>query len=242
MHFENAESESAEFQQLRRRVLPMAAKDGDPNSSPRFKYGPPEDLLITDVGELLATIGVTLKDESKVSEEVGTAWAVYIDDLSAFDIDVHQGQAKPVVEALVSPVKHVLANKPIEFDRAQWETEVQTVLNELWRAFDARSKANKELRPGGSSIVTKAKKLLPRSGNDAGDESSQQRRGTTGGSGNGGGGLLAGSSKPQNSNGILRGQGSGASKDQGLPLGKEREAPWTCTHACVVWRAGAYMI
>ena len=60
LHFESAESEGEDFRLLRQRCIPMAAKDSDSvvgeTGPPRYKYGAPEDLLITDVGELLATI------------------------------------------------------------------------------------------------------------------------------------------------------------------------------------------
>ena len=208
--YESADSESLEFKKLRRLSSSMAAKAG---GEVDFKYGAPEDLLITDVGELMSTIGVTLKDEGRISEEAGVGCASYIDDVAVFDIERHQGQAKKTVEHFIPQVKLVLAAKPSDFDASQWEAEVQMVLNELWLAFDPRNGNNKKLTPAGSSIVTKAKKLLPKSGNEGDDEAVGLRRngtGGSGGSGGGGGGLLAGSSRPPGTGqttGILRGGG-----------------------------------
>ena len=54
---------------------------------PQHKPGTPEDFLITDVGELMATIGVTLKDEGKIPAEVGATCTSYIEALTGFDMN-----------------------------------------------------------------------------------------------------------------------------------------------------------
>ena len=107
-------------------------------------------------------------------------------------------------------VEFILAAWPADFDSQQCEADTQILLNEMWKAFHPRNKANKRLAPGGSSIATKAKKLLPRSGHDGKDELGGNRRGGTGGSGNGGGGgLLACTTRPP-----------GGGQQQGIPRGR----------------------